>query len=495
MRLLEDVEALCALGERRCGTAEGQQAAALIAARFEAVGLRQVHAEPFRFRSFEAVRSRLEVAVGSDRFAQLKHEPLAYCGAGAAEAEVVALGTGEPADYEGRDVTGRVVLVERNATFHRSAQYREAIARGAAGLIYMSHAPQNLIQRGTIGEPLDGLGAIPAVAVGEADGQRLLAAARSGRLRARVMVEAHLAPATGANVLGVLPGESSGVVLVGAHFDSWHAGAADNASGIAALLGIAARRAAHGRPRRTLVFAAWDGEELGLFGGYHWLRQHAVLGQEPLRAFVNLEIPSAGAGDVRALAHSLVPGVEAAISGAALADEYPIAVGMHLVPGLFGGVIPTDIQGHVRRGHPGLCTACDTPWYHTAGDTPDKLDAPLLTSAVERLDEAVQLLLACDDAALAPRDPEVWQLAAQLEPGRARVRVRDGRGAICAGAEVELSVCVDDFTRTYRVAQVTDADGLVTAALPPRGSYIGQRWLHVTAGRAHPLCEEVLPLD
>jgi Zn-dependent M28 family amino/carboxypeptidase len=166
----------------------------------------------------------------------------------------------------------------------------------------MSHTPHNLIQRGTIGEPLDGLGPIPALTVGESDGKRLLAAAAGGRLRARIAVEAKVESARGANVIGVLPGESSGMVLVGAHFDSWHAGAADNAGGVAALLALAARQAARGRPRRTLVFAAWDGEELGLFGGYHWLRQHAAFGDAPLQAFVNLEIPSAGEGEVRALA-------------------------------------------------------------------------------------------------------------------------------------------------------------------------------------------------
>jgi hypothetical protein len=287
---------------------------------------------------------------------------------------------------------------------------------------------------------------------------------------------------------------------VGAHYDSWHAGAADNAGGVAALLALAARQAARGRPRRTLVFAAWDGEELGLFGGYDWLRKHAVLAGAPLRAFMNLEIPSSGADDVRALAHSLVPGVEAAVAGAQLAESYPIAVGMHLVPGLFGGTIPTDIQGHVRRGHPGLATACDTPWYHTEGDTPDKLDLPLFEAALERLDQALQHLLECDDAQLAPRDPEVWTLSIELTPSAdglaARLCARDGRGQACAGARLEVSICVDDFTRVFRARIAADADGRALALLPRRAlqSGRGSRWLHATAGREYPLCEEILPL-
>ena len=63
------------------------------------------------------------------------------------EARLAHVGTGEPADYDDRDVAGAIVLVERNVTFHRSAQYREAVARGARGLVYISQAPDNLVEK------------------------------------------------------------------------------------------------------------------------------------------------------------------------------------------------------------------------------------------------------------------------------------------------------------------------------------------------------------
>ena len=78
----------------------------------------------------------------------------------------------------------------------------------------------------------------------------------------------------GANVVGILPGKdpqmSGQIILLSAHYDhvgDGKLGAADDASGVGALLEIASRfaHAAEG-PKRTLCFAVFDCEEMGLFG-------------------------------------------------------------------------------------------------------------------------------------------------------------------------------------------------------------------------------------
>jgi len=86
------------------------------------------------------------------------------------------------------------------------------------------------------------------------------------------------------NVVGVLPGSDPALkgeaVVLGAHVDHLgrvdgvvHPGADDNASGVAALLEIARAFAASPvRPRRTVVFAAWTGEEEDKIGSGHWVR-------------------------------------------------------------------------------------------------------------------------------------------------------------------------------------------------------------------------------
>jgi len=81
------------------------------------------------------------------------------------------------------------------------------------------------------------------------------------------------------NVLGEIPGSdlADQVVMIGAHFDSWHASpnASDNASGCAVAL-EAARilKAVGAAPRRTIRVALWGGEEQGLFGSQEYVRRH-----------------------------------------------------------------------------------------------------------------------------------------------------------------------------------------------------------------------------
>ena len=86
------------------------------------------------------------------------------------------------------------------------------------------------------------------------------------------------------NVVGILPGSDPALkdeaVVVGAHADHLgrvdgviHPGADDNASGVAALLEIARAFASSPvRPKRTLVFALWTGEEEDKIGSGQWVR-------------------------------------------------------------------------------------------------------------------------------------------------------------------------------------------------------------------------------
>lgn len=82
-----------------------------------------------------------------------------------------------------------------------------------------------------------------------------------------------------ANVLGEIPGSdlAGEVVMLGAHFDSWHeaAGASDTAAGCAVALEAARILKAIGvKPRRTIRVAFWAGEEQGLNGSREYVNAH-----------------------------------------------------------------------------------------------------------------------------------------------------------------------------------------------------------------------------
>ena len=86
-------------------------------------------------------------------------------------------------------------------------------------------------------------------------------------------------------------------VVSGNHRDAWVYGAVDPNSGTAAML-----EAVHGvgdllksgwKPKRTLVFCSWDGEEEGLMGSTEWVEQHeADLANAP--AYFNVDVAVTG---------------------------------------------------------------------------------------------------------------------------------------------------------------------------------------------------------
>jgi N-acetylated-alpha-linked acidic dipeptidase len=72
-----------------------------------------------------------------------------------------------------------------------------------------------------------------------------------------------------------LPGEW---VVAGNHRDAWVYGAVDPNSGTAAMLeavhGVGELLKSGWKPKRTMVFGSWDGEEEGLMGSTEWVEQH-----------------------------------------------------------------------------------------------------------------------------------------------------------------------------------------------------------------------------
>jgi len=119
--------------------------------------------------------------------------------------------------------------------------------------------------------------------------------------------------ATTDNLAGILPGRgklANDVVVIGAHYDhlgyggegsmkpnvhAIHPGADDNASGTAAVLSIAKElrdALANAKDRRTIVFALFSGEEVGLAGSA-WLVDHPPLPLDRVVAMINLDMVGA----------------------------------------------------------------------------------------------------------------------------------------------------------------------------------------------------------
>lgn len=126
------------------------------------------------------------------------------------------------------------------------------------------------------------MSSVPIVAVTPEHYNRMYRILRRG-IPVSLEVEVHNSHGTSvkqaSNVLGEIPGTdlSQEVVMMGAHFDTWHASpnASDNTSGVAVVLEAARILKAIGaEPRRTIRVALWSGEEQGLYGSRAYVRKH-----------------------------------------------------------------------------------------------------------------------------------------------------------------------------------------------------------------------------
>jgi N-acetylated-alpha-linked acidic dipeptidase len=101
-----------------------------------------------------------------------------------------------------------------------------------------------------------------------------------GPVRVRMHLKQDYAYRTIWDVIGRIPGTEfpDQSVIVGNHHDAWVYGAVDPHSGTVALLeavrGAGMLLKSGWRPKRTLIFASWDGEEEGLIGSTEWAEGH-----------------------------------------------------------------------------------------------------------------------------------------------------------------------------------------------------------------------------
>ncbi|MFQ5648665.1 MAG: M20/M25/M40 family metallo-hydrolase [bacterium] len=110
---------------------------------------------------------------------------------------------------------------------------------------------------------------------------RLLDRGERPKLKLHLQVQFFEEPQYNVNVLADFPGSDARlrkeIVMLGAHFDSWHAGtgATDNAAGSAVVMeALRILKAIAVRPARTIRVGLWGGEEQGYCGSSAYVKQH-----------------------------------------------------------------------------------------------------------------------------------------------------------------------------------------------------------------------------
>jgi hypothetical protein len=358
--------------------------------------------------------------------------PFSVTASGAAEGEVVFAGygihaPGEPYhhdDYAGLDVTGKVVLVLRKNPGWREVRHAsfmgklEAAAKAGAAALLLCNNPATSAQAGrdVLGHWSAGLGApagsgpIPYAFVSQDVASRLLAptgrsleqleaalrkdgpcsqAPAGVRVRLRTAL-ATVAEANARNVVGFLPGRdprvAHEVVVLGAHYDhvglglfgstggaaaagQVHNGADDNGSGTAALMELAEWFArGDNRPRRSLLFIAFSGEERGLLGSRHYV-EHPTVALDDVVLMLNMDmVGRCRASRLHVGGVGTAEGLQELVAAANRLHRFQIDWDPQ-------GVAPSDNTSFFRKGLPVLFFFTGLhPDYHAPGDDVEKIN-------------------------------------------------------------------------------------------------------------------------
>ncbi len=376
--------------------------------------------------------------------------PLVFAGYGLVESD---LGYD---DFAGLDVEGRVVLLVRGAPRTEAGTERDvgvaaglfhkvmsARRRGASAVLVAAHPKDAEAPLAPFDSGSTALAALPALSVSVALAEGMLPDYRErvaridralagppaaagevaeligavdGVSRVEVFADVERGRAPARNVLGLVRGTvpEARIAVIGAHYDHLgfgetgslepasigqvHPGADDNASGVAVALEAARLLASGPRPAGDVLIALWSGEELGLLGSKHWMRQPTVP-LERVAAKYNLDmVGRADDGRLQALGAG-----SAAEFQSWLAEHGPrrgLAVAAEPSGRALGG---SDHQSFLERGIPALHLFSGLHGdYHRPSDTADRFEAAGAAKVTELLVDLVERTFGPEPLAFVP---------------------------------------------------------------------------------------------
>lgn len=302
------------------------------------------------------------------------------------QAPIVDAGNGRDEDFAalGSAAKGAFVLVHTQELNNLADLFREygeapnidarANKAGAAGVVYMSSRPRNLLYRHNASL---GVGnKVPMIVMERESASRVSRLLAQGKnLSLKVAITLNEGDTyTSYNVIGEIPGKEKKdeVVVIGAHLDSWDlgTGALDNGCNVAMLIEIAAQMKRLGiQPQRTIRFCLWNGEEQGLFGSWGY----TVAEEKNLDNHVMALSMDIGSGKLLGF---FMDGPKPFLAAVEKALE-PVA-GLGPFSHIPAPVVGTDNYDFMMQGIGNLvgnqASANYGPNYHAASDTFDKVD-------------------------------------------------------------------------------------------------------------------------
>jgi aminopeptidase YwaD len=267
---------------RLTGTPDSEKAADYLVQQLEAAGIAW---ERHQLDAYFSDPVRSELLVGNLAIASKPRSGCAHCPEGVI-GEVVFDPTSKGPRLTGNEerelysrFRGKIVL---SWNFYED-YVKKLEAYGAIGLIHVWQSGETALHEETVGpvwgtptlENISDFPRLPVVGINRDQGSRLIERTGTETLHAtlRTWVDYRLAKVS--LPVAWIPGKTSEYVLVSGHYDSWHEGVTDNATGNAACLELARVVAALPEPmERGVKIAWWPGHSNGRYMGSTWYCDH-----------------------------------------------------------------------------------------------------------------------------------------------------------------------------------------------------------------------------
>lgn len=295
-------EATSTIGHRLTGSENGHKAEEYTYNKFKEYGFEDVVYQDFEVEAWSRGTIAVQIDGDSVKAVTLGHSPVTSDVTG----ELVDMGSGLEADYAAKPdaAKGKIAFFyigilpgspENSRNLHRSEKTAIAIRHGAIGVIIYNQVDGGVMFTGTAsvtGELLQ----IPAICISKEDGTTLKEKLKTKKVTAHIVMTNHSDPIKARNVVATIRGTElpDEKVLIGGHLDSWDlaTGAIDNGIGSFAVLDIArAFQANNLKPRRTVQFIMFMGEEQGLLGSTYMVKEAVKDGSiEQIKYMMNLDM-------------------------------------------------------------------------------------------------------------------------------------------------------------------------------------------------------------
>jgi hypothetical protein len=279
------------IGGRVPGTQAFEKAQAWGVAAFKAAGADSVHTEEFTIAQSWAEGATEVKVVAPVEFAVLARSIAWAPALPPATARVVDVGKGSAEEFQkAGDISGAIVLAHSvvlktwddlfDEYFRAPGILQRAVKGKSLAVAFESSRDYDILYR-HINTTNGRIDVIPQVLLAREDAERIARLIAHGEnVKMTLSLPNKVGPAIQtSNIIAEIMGadKPEEVVMLGAHLDSWNlgTGALDNGCNAALVIdALRAVKAAGVKPKRTLRFVLWSGEEQGLLGSWAYVRAH-----------------------------------------------------------------------------------------------------------------------------------------------------------------------------------------------------------------------------